>query len=84
MSRKFRTARFVLQRKLASSATYHKRILVKMEKGISGYIAIQSQVERYIQKFSDLGSCFLRNDQAQNQWPMTRIIETEPEQHGIV
>ena len=55
-----------------------------MEKGISGYIAIQSQVERYIQKFSDLGSCFLRNDQAQNQWSMTRIIETEPEQHGIV
>ena len=42
-----------MQKKVASSATYHKRVLVKMEKIISGNIAIQSQVERYIQKFPD-------------------------------
>ena len=43
----------LLQRKVALSAIYHKRVLVRMDKGISGNITIECEVERYIQKFSD-------------------------------
>ena len=45
-------------KKVTLSAKYHKRILVKVEKGVFGIVTIQSQVKRYIQKFSDWGMFF--------------------------